>query len=132
MKANDNLKGKYIDPPKTDLTVNPGFVEETRVFKMIGDSMDNNKKGSVHHGDLLTVVRISSDNGVSTNRAKNKFRIYMFQTRWGLMVKEVTRIEEHSVFCRSLNPNKDLYPDFEIEFSDISAIYEVISVSRTL
>ena len=48
------------------------------------------------------------------------------------MIKEVTRIEDKSVFCASLNSNKDLYPDFEIEFSDVSAIYEVTAVSREL
>lgn len=109
-----------------ETTKNPGFVEEIQVFKMIGDSMNSGR-----NGDFLNIEKITQDNTI-TNRSKNKNRIYVFQTRWGLMVKEVTCIEEKSVFCTSLNPDKDLYPDFEIEFSDISVIYEVTSETRTL
>ncbi|MDQ6480001.1 S24 family peptidase [Dyadobacter sp. LHD-138] len=131
MQVNGNPKEKEISSQKTDLTVNPGFVEEIRLFKMIGDSMDSGLKGSIRNGDFLNVAKIAQDS-TSANQPANKNRIYVFQTRWGLIIKEVTRIEEHSVFCTSLNSDKDLYPDFEIEFSDISAIYEVTSVSRTL
>lgn len=93
--------------------------------------MNGGLKGSILSGDFLNVAKIAQDT-TSTNHPTNKNRIYIFQTRWGLMVKEVIHIEKRSVFCTSLNPDKDLSPDFEIEFSDISAIYEVTSASRTL
>jgi hypothetical protein len=98
---------------------------------MIGDSMDNGKSGNIRNGDLLTAVRIAVNNTFAL-QGIGPMQIYVFKTRWGLMVKEVIRIEENSVFCSSQNSDKAMYPDFELNFTDGYSIYAITSLHRLL
>ncbi|MFC3353752.1 S24 family peptidase [Sphingobacterium zeae] len=99
-----------------------------RAFKVIGDSMDVDRRVTFVHGDILIAREIKKDFWKSRFHT-HKYPFYVFVTKSdGIIFKELTAhdVDGGIVKLHSLNEDKDTYPDFELSLDDVEYIFNVV------
>lgn len=123
---------EYLEElPRQSITVEKHHKGVYRAFRVRGDSMDNDKRNAICAGDIVSGRRIERQHWQSKLHL-HKYKYYVIVQEDGIIVKW---IYEHDVdagilHCRSLNPDKELYPDFELPLSEVVELYNVVSVDR--
>lgn len=99
-----------------------------RAFRVVGDSMDVDKRRTFVHGDIIIGREISQEFWKSRFHT-HKYPFYVFETkRDGIIFKELIGhdVENGIVKLHSLNEDKDTYPDFEINLEDVAKVYNIV------
>ncbi|GEM_PF-1942328 len=115
--------------PKFRTTVDRFAKGKYRHFEASGDSMDNgNIREAIPDGAILMCREIKREHWNSklhTHRWPN----YVFVHRTeGIVVKQIAHqdVKNGILVLRSLNENKEKYPDFEVNLDDMLEIYNVV------
>ncbi len=120
----------YIETlPKYTTTVSKYTTGPYRFFEASGESMDNgNVQEAIPDGTILMCRKIKRDHWSSKFHTHN-WPSYVFVHRTeGIVVKQIAHqdIENGVLVLRSINPDKDKYPDFEVQLDDVEEIYNVV------
>lgn len=126
---------KYIEENFTEkhtFSVSRVYRGRYMAFIVDGDSMDDRTSDAIIEGSTVTGREIQK------HHWRNKFHInrykdYVIVHSDAIFVK---RIIEHdtingTILCHSLNPNKDLYADFELNLDECLQIFNVVNVTQT-
>lgn len=130
MQVNSNTKKNGFSSIETGLEDNVQVIEELKIFRMIDDSMNDGTHESILNGDILNVIQVKK--GIVDEYPPYAQPIYILHTRWGTVAVKVLEMGKEDVSCASLNKDKDKYPDFVLDYTDIFEMYRVISSQRTL
>lgn len=122
--------GYLDDLPRHAVVVKKLTLGSYRAFEVRGDSMDDDKRGAICDGFIVTGRKLYEKHW------KNKLHIHEYKnfilvTDEGIQIKEIAehRVEEGIIVCRSRNPDKSKYPDFELSLADVREIYYVKAVT---
>ncbi|MFC0186036.1 helix-turn-helix transcriptional regulator [Pseudarcicella hirudinis] len=124
---------EYLDElPKFSIIVDKYYKGIYRAFQVRGESMFDGTIQSICSGEVAVGRHISKDYW------KSKFHLHQWEDyiivhNEGIIIKRIIRhdVENGIIVCHSLNPDKDIYPDVEINLSDCLEIYNVIQTTRT-
>lgn len=123
---------EYIEElPKISIIVEKHHKGDYKGFNVRGDSMDDNSKSSISNGEIAI--------GRFINRDYWKSKLHLFQ--WqdyvivhqeGIIIKRITQheVEQGIIHCESLNPDKKLYPDFQIKLTEVYELYNIVQIIR--
>ncbi len=121
---------EYIENlPKHYITVDRFVRGKYRAFEAAGESMDN---GDVHeaipHGTIITGREVARHHWTSKLHNHNWPNWIFVHKTEGAVVKQIAKhdVENGVVTLRSLNPDKELYPDFDVHLDDVLQIYNVV------
>lgn len=123
---------QYLDElPKHTIVVTKYHRGQYRAFENVGDSMDDNTKESIPDGAIITGREIKRDLWKSkfhTHRYKDY--VIVHQTE-GIVTKRIIHhdIDQGFITCRSLNPDKEIYPDFDLMLDEVKQIFNIVNVS---
>ncbi|GGG97666.1 hypothetical protein [Pedobacter zeae] len=124
---------EYIEQlPKHTLIVHKKHSGRYLSIEAFGDSMDDGSKESIEDGDIITGRDLPMHHW--TNRFhinQYKYWIIVHKTD-GILVKRILKhdFENGIILCQSLNPDKDRYPDFEINLNDVKQMLNVVNISK--
>jgi len=115
--------------PKHYITVDRYVRGKYRSFEISGDSMNNGDiNEAMPHGTIATGREVKSE--LWTSKLHNhQWPNWIFVHRTeGVIAKQIAHqdINNGVLVLRSLNPDKDRYPDFEVELDEIQQIYNVV------
>lgn len=99
-----------------------------KAFRVIGDSMDVDRRITFVHGDVIVAREIKKDLWKSRFHT-HKYPFYVFVTKSdGIIFKELIDhdLENSEVTVHSLNEDKNSYPDFKINLEDVAYIFNVV------
>lgn len=130
----DNQEAYEEDLPFHTITVTEFHKGIYKSFEVFGDSMDNGKRRSIGHGDIVTgrfIDRTFWRSKLHTHAWD--FWVLVTNTE-GIIVKQISKhdVEKGILTLHSLNEDKDRYPDFEVSLDDIREIYNVVDISIKL
>lgn len=102
-------------------------------FIVDGDSMDNGVAGeAIPEGYTVTGREIQKQHW------RNKFHIHRYKDyiivhQDGIFIKQISKhdTEQGVITCHSLNPNKDIYADFDLNLDECYQIFNVVNVTQT-
>jgi phage repressor protein C with HTH and peptisase S24 domain len=100
------------------------------VFEVKGDSMDDNSVDSILDGDRILCREIMQHHWTHKLHI-SKWNFVIVHKKEGIIVKRIIRhdVEKGLIICHSLNP---YYDDFEVNLSDVIALFNVVDMKRTL
>ncbi len=115
--------------PKHYITVDRYVRGKYRSFEISGDSMNNGDiNEAMPHGTIATGREVKRE--LWTSKLHNhQWPNWIFVHRTeGVIAKQIAHqdIKNGVLVLRSLNPDKDRYPDFEVELDEIQQIYNVV------
>ena len=122
---------EYIDElPKHSFVVNKQHRGKYMAFQVIGDSMSDGTEESITEGSTVTGREIQRHLWASRFHI-HRFKDYVIVHREGILIKRIIRhdVEEGVICCRSLNPDKDAYPDFDLNLDDVRQIFNIVNVT---
>ncbi|MFD2600205.1 helix-turn-helix transcriptional regulator [Sphingobacterium corticis] len=99
-----------------------------RAFRVVGDSMDVDKRTTFVHGDIIIGREIRKDLWKSRFHT-HKYPFYAFVTiNDGIIFKELINhdVDNGVVKLHSLNEDRSTYPDFDINLADVAYIYNIV------
>jgi plasmid maintenance system antidote protein VapI len=121
---------EYISElPLHYITVDRYVRGKYRAFEISGDSMDNGDvREALPHGTIATgreVKRELWDSKFHNHQWPNW--IFIHKTE-GIIAKQISSqdVEKGTLTLKSLNPDKDVYPDFTVNIDDLIQIYNVV------
>lgn len=121
---------EYISElPLHYITVDRYVRGKYRAFEISGDSMDNGDvREALPHGTIATgreVKRELWDSKFHNHQWPNW--IFIHKTE-GIIAKQINSqdVEKGTLTLKSLNPDKDVYPDFTVNIDDLIQIYNVV------
>lgn len=123
---------EYIEElPKHTIVVTKYHRGQYRAFEVVGDSMDDNTKESIPDGSIVTGREIQHHHWTSkfhTHRFKDY--VIVHQTE-GIVTKRIIHHDtiQGYITCRSLNPDKENYPDFDLQLDEVKQIFNIVNVS---
>lgn len=124
----------YADPefieelPFHEITVTKYHKGTYMAFEVSGDSMDDGTINSIPDGCVVTGREIKRELWNSKLHV-HKYPNWVFVHRTeGICVKQISSQDMQTgvLTLRSLNPDKDRYPDFDIKMDDLLQIYNVV------
>lgn len=121
---------EYIDMlPKYTTTVDKYARGKYRHFETNGDSMNNGDiSEAIPDGTIILCREIKREHWKSKLH-NHKWPNYVFVHRTeGIVVKQIANQDllTGEITLRSLNPNKEKYPDYTINLDDVLEIYNVV------
>ncbi|MCY4781414.1 hypothetical protein ORI89_17275 [Sphingobacterium sp. UT-1RO-CII-1] len=121
---------EYVDElPKHYITVDRYVRGKYRAFEISGDSMDNGDiKEAMPDGTIATGREVKRDLW-QAKLHNHQWPNWIFVHRTeGIVAKQIAKqcLETGCITLRSLNPNKETYPDFDVHIDDIMQIYNVV------
>lgn len=115
-----------------DLPIHPFVVDKAhfgsyRAFRVRGSSMDDGTYNSIRSGNLIVGREVKKEYW-SSKLHINDWPNWIIVHQEGIIVKRISNhnIEEGSIVCSSLNPDKAMYPDRKILLEDCYQIYNVV------
>jgi len=123
---------EYIDElPKHSFVVNKQHKGKYMAFQVIGDSMSNGTEESITEGSTVTGREIQRHLWSSRFHI-HRFKDYVIVHKEGILIKRIIKhdVEAGLIVCQSLNPDKDAYPDFELNLDDCSQIFNIVNVTQ--
>lgn len=112
-----------------EVLVDREYQGEYALFKIKGDSMDDGTLHALADGDMV-LARMIPQHYWQYKLHTHAWRYFIFVTRTeGVIVKEIARqnLEKGTITLRSLNKS---YPNITILLDDVTAVYNVIEVTR--
>lgn len=123
---------EYLDElPKHSFVVNKQHRGSYMAFQVIGDSMNNGTSESIPEGSTVTGREIQRHLWNSRFHI-HRFKDYVIVHKEGILIKRITKhdVDSGIITCRSLNPDKDAYPDFELNLDDCRQIFNIVNVTQ--
>lgn len=123
---------EYIkELPKHTIVVSQLHKGKYFSFKVVGDSMNDNTGDAIAHGDIVTGREIQKSLWTSKFHI-HKFMDYIIVHKEGILIKRIIShdVDNGIIKCRSLNPDKEKYPDFEISLAEVSKIMNIVNVTK--
>lgn len=121
---------EYIEAlPKYTTTVDRFALGSYRFFEASGDSMNNgNVEEAIPDGTILMCREIKRDHWSSKLHTHNWPSFVFVHRTEGIVVKQIAHqdLKNGVLVLRSLNPDKDKYPDFEVHMDDLLQIFNVV------
>ncbi len=123
---------KYLgDLPRFPIIVQKQHKGSYRSIRVKGDSMDDNTKHAICSGDVVVGRKIEKD----------YWKSKIHYTTWpnfiivhedGIVIKSIIDhdVEKGTITCRSLNPDKDFYPDFKLHLNNVYELYNIVQIIR--
>ncbi|TDS14782.1 hypothetical protein B0I21_103281 [Sphingobacterium paludis] len=99
-----------------------------RAFRVIGDSMDVDRRTTFVHGDVIIGRELKKELWNSRFHT-HKYPFYVFVTKNdGILFKELTShdVENGILTLHSLNEDKDAFPDFELNLEDVALVFNIV------
>lgn len=123
---------EYIDElPKHSFVVNKQHRGKYMAFQVIGDSMSNGTEESITEGSTVTGREIQRHLWSSRFHI-HRFKDYVIVHKEGILIKRIIRhdVDLGMITCRSLNPDKEAYADFDLNLDDCSQIFNIVNVTQ--
>jgi phage repressor protein C with HTH and peptisase S24 domain len=123
---------QYVEElPKHSFVVNKQHRGIYVAFQVIGDSMSNGTEESIIEGSVVTGREIQKHLWNSRFHI-HRFKDYIIVHREGILIKRITKhdVDQGVITCHSLNPNKDAYPDFDLNLDDVAQIFNIVNVTQ--
>lgn len=138
-------QASYVEHYNDEHFINENFTQKhsfavSRIYRgkymafiVDGESMDNGVAGeAIPEGYTVTGREIQKQHW------RNKFHIHRYKDyvivhKDGIFIKQIIQhdTENGIITCHSLNPDKDQYPDFELNLDDCYQIFNVVNVTQT-
>ena len=101
------------------------------VFEVKGDSMNDGSYDSYLDGDLVLCREIRMDLWKDSKLHFDKWDFVIVHED-GIIIKRIIDhcVENHTITIHSLNPDKNTYPDQEINLREVRQILNVVSMMR--
>nr|WP_293841271.1 helix-turn-helix transcriptional regulator [uncultured Arsenicibacter sp.] len=117
--------------PKHTFNVSKRHTGKYRAFRNRGESMDDGTRDAICAGDIIVGRSIEKHLWYSKFHL-HRFEDYIIVHKDGILTKRIYDhdVEQGIIYCRSLNQDKGLYPDFSISLADVYEIYNIVSVER--
>lgn len=121
----------YIDDlPRHSAIVDKYHKGKYFAFRVKGQGMEDGTDNSIPEGAIVTGREIQKDLWNSRFHI-HKNKDYIIVHKEGIII---SRIKDHDIekgvlTCESINPNKDVYPDFNIFLDDCNLIFNIINIS---
>ena len=124
---------KYLgELPRYPIIVQKQHRGNYRSIRVRGDSMDDNSRNAICSGDIVVGRRVEKD----------LWRYKIHYNTWptsiivhedGIVIKSIIDhdVEKGTITCRSLNPNKDYYPDYKMDLSKVYELYNIVQTIRS-
>lgn len=102
-----------------------------KAFVVYGCNMNNNTAESICEGDIVVGCEIEQQQW-KTTLAANTFKDYIIVHKEGILIKRIIAFDAKTdvVISKSLNPDKNSYPDLDINLKDVSQIFNVVLVTN--
>lgn len=123
---------EYIeDLPKHSFVVNKQHRGKYMAFQVIGDSMSDGTDESITEGSTVTGREIQRHLWSSRFHI-HRFKDYVIVHKEGILIKRIIKhdVETGVITCLSLNPDKEAYPDFELNLDDCRQIFNIVNVTQ--
>lgn len=124
------LDREYVeDLPKHFITVDKYVRGKYRAFEISGDSMDNGDiKEAMPNGTIATGREVGRDLWCSKFHNHQWPNWIIVHKTEGIVAKQISKqcLDTGTITLSSLNPDKDRYPDFDVNIDDILQIYNVV------
>jgi hypothetical protein len=119
------------DLPKHSFVVNKQHRGNYMAFQVIGDSMSNGTDESITEGSTVTGREIQRHLWNSRFHI-HRFKDYVIVHKEGILIKRITRhdVDGGVITCQSLNPDKDGYPDFDLNLDECKQIFNIVNVTQ--
>lgn len=121
---------EYLEElPKHYITVDKFVKGNYKAFEISGDSMDNGSiKDALPHGTIVTCREVKRDLWTSKFHTHEWPNWIIIHKTEGIVAKQISKqcLETGTLTLRSLNPDKDRYPDFEVKLDDCVQIFNVV------
>lgn len=124
---------EYFDElPKHWVTVERIHRGKYLAFDVYGDSMDYDGRDYIANGARLTVREIRKDLWAGSKLHLNHFKDFVIEYSEGICVKRIIKhdLEQYTITCSSLNPDKVKYPDFVLNLNEVANLFNVIKVDN--
>ncbi len=121
---------EYIDTlPLYTTTVNKYVTGTYKFIEASGDSMDNGDiREAIPDGTVMLCREVSRQYWQSKLHTHSWPNFVFVHRQEGIVVKQVAHqdLETGTLVLRSLNPDKNKYPDYEVKMDDLIQIYNVV------
>jgi len=99
-------------------------------FEIRGDSMDNDRRNAICNGDVVLGRELNKDYWKCKLHIPRVFVIVHREE--GILLKEIIEhdVENGIITCHSYNPNKILYPDFQLHLKDVQQLFYMKELRR--
>lgn len=128
---------EYIEElPKFPIVVSKHHRGNYQSFEVLGDSMTttdpDHVRESIYDGSIVTGREIQREHWrykLHTHRFKDYVIVHKSA---GILVKRIINhdVDNGIITIHSLNPDKDMYPDEQLNLDDILQIFNVVKVSQ--
>lgn len=102
-----------------------------RAFEVRGDSMDCDKKYAIEDGDLVIGRKLPKDKWCYKLHIHN-VKEWVIVHDGGIIIKHISKhdVENGIITCVSYNEDKHLYPDFDLNLSEVYELFSVVKSER--
>lgn len=127
---------KYIDEVRDaeiwdgdgyfDFPVDQIYHGNYQAFEIKGDSMDDDSKRSLSHGDIVNARELSRDKWTSRLHT-DQYPNWIIVTNTTVLCKQIINqnLETGDITCHSLNSSPE-YTDFNINLNDIRKLFNIV------
>lgn len=122
----------YVDElPRHTIVVTKQHKGFYLAYTMRGDSMDYDGRDSISEGSIVTGRRVEKHHWASRLHF-GTFPFYIIHNKEGIVVKQIIDhdVEAGTITLHSLNPDKEMYPDYKMRLSDVEQIFNVVQVTK--
>ncbi|SUJ18465.1 Uncharacterised protein [Sphingobacterium spiritivorum] len=119
---------EHLDQEYIVTTVHKYHKGVYKAFRVVGDSMDADRRTTFVHGDIIIGREIRQELWTSRFHT-HKYPFYAFVTQSdGIIFKELIDhdVEKGIITLHSLNEDRDTYPDFTLNLEDVAFIYNIV------
>ena len=97
-----------------------------QAFEIKGDSMDDDSKRSLSHGDIVNARELSRDKWASRLHT-DQYPNWIIVTDTTVLCKQIINqnLETGDIICHSLNPSPE-YTDFTINLNDVRKLFNIV------
>ncbi|QBQ41184.1 hypothetical protein E2P86_08450 [Sphingobacterium psychroaquaticum] len=121
---------EYIEElPKHYITVDKFVRGKYMAFEISGDSMDNGDiREAMPHGTIATGREVKRELWTSKLHNHQWPNWILIHKTEGIVAKQIANqcLDTGTITLRSLNPDKDRYPDFDVQIDDLVQIFNVV------
>lgn len=116
--------------PKHPIIVDKYHKGKYFAFRIVGDSMNDGTQDSITADSVVVGREIPKDLWRSRFHL-HRYQDYVIVHKEGILLKRIIEhnVEAGIIRCLSLNPDKDRYPDFDINLDEVSQMLNVVNIT---
>lgn len=115
--------------PRHTINVEKRYTGIYRSFRVRGDSMDNDSNQSIPSGSIVAGRKVEREYYTHNRLHLRKWQYFVIVHNEGIVTKEIVDhdVDFGKLYVRSLNPDKEMYPDYVIRMDSVLEIYNIVS-----